>query len=126
MHRLRTTWVNTPKYKNSFRLARSIKNLIKECNFEIVSLSITRTYCNKLYINSMIRFVSYDNTTVNKYCICKDQTPFFFSANRQPIISFIIIKNLIAVDKKNLFCKRSKRVGSYMRVFTSCLITCPL
>ena len=74
----------------------------------------------------MIRFVSYDNTTVNKYCICKDQTQFFFSANRQPIISFIIIKNLIAVDKKNLFCKRSKRVGSYMQVFASCLITCPL
>ena len=33
----------------------------------------------------------------------------------------------IAGDKKKeLFCKRSKRVGSYMRVFASCLMSCPL
>ena len=51
-----------------------MNNLIKECQFEIVSLSITRTYSTKLYINSMIRFVSYNNTIVNKYCIRKDQT----------------------------------------------------
>ena len=49
----------------------------------------------------MIRFVSDNNTIVNKYCICKDQLKFsYFSAKRQPIISFIIIKNLIAGDKK--------------------------
>ena len=33
-----------------------INNLTKECN-EIVNLSITRTYCTKLYINLVIRFV---------------------------------------------------------------------
>ena len=52
----------------------------------------------------MIRFVSDNNTIVNKYCICKDQLKFsYFSAKRQPIISFIIIKNLIAGDKKKIY-----------------------
>ena len=34
-----------------------INNLTKECNFEIVNLSVTRTYCTKLYVNSVISFV---------------------------------------------------------------------
>ena len=35
-----------------------INNLTKGCNFEIVNEGITRTYCTKLYINLVIRFVT--------------------------------------------------------------------
>ena len=39
-------WVTTDKQFN------------QECNFEIANLSITRTYCTKLYMNSVISFVT--------------------------------------------------------------------
>ena len=51
--------------------------LIREFNFEVVNLCITRTYCTQLYINSVISLVrvfsSYAIT--NEYCTFKDQTP---------------------------------------------------
>ena len=44
----------------------------------------------------MIRFVSYNNTIVNKYCIRKDQTLLIDNLS----VSFLIIKKVIVGDKK--------------------------
>ena len=62
-----------------------INNLTKECNCEIVNLSITRTdcMCTKLHINSVISCVRVIIIQLLQAIFFKDQTQFlfYFSAN---------------------------------------------
>ena len=74
-----------------------MKILTNKCNFEIVNLSITRAYCTKLYMNSVISFVTVllIQSWINIAFVRTKPRFIYFSANQQPFISFIKIKNLI-------------------------------
>ena len=52
----RTCWAKQDQ-AGSYMWVIMINNLTKECNFEIVNLSVTRPYWTKLYVNSAISFV---------------------------------------------------------------------
>ena len=73
-----------------------INILIREFNFEVVNLCITRTYCTQLYINSVISLVrvfsSYAIANDTVLLRTKPQLMYLFG-NQQAFNSFITIKN---------------------------------
>ena len=73
-----------------------INILIREFNFEVVNLCITRTYCTQLYINSVIslvRVLVVMQLLMNTVLLRTKPQLMYLFGNQQAFNSFIKIKN---------------------------------